>query len=134
MAENPAGKTPEPKMEPAALFREEVFTDRKVGTIRRMTPVKSDGSPDAGRRIIYVGEAQLLTNVGALPLSFEIKAASLQEAVSQFGDTAKRAVDKAMQELQEMRRQAASSIVVPQAGAGGLGPGGLPGGGKIKLP
>lgn len=134
MADNPADKTPEPKMEPAALFREEVFTDRKVGTIRRLTPVKSDGSPDAGRQIIYVGEAQLLTNVGALPLSFEINAASFQEAVSEFGDAAKRAVEKAMQELQEMRRQANSSIVIPQQGMGGVGPGGLPVGGKIKLP
>jgi hypothetical protein len=39
-----------------------------------------------------------------------------------------------VRELQEMRRQAASSIVVPQGGMGGLGPGALGGGGKIQMP
>ena len=44
-----------------------------------------------------------------------------------------------MRRLQEMRREAASSLIVPGAGGaegmGGLGPGGgMPGGGKIKLP
>jgi hypothetical protein len=42
-----------------------------------------------------------------------------------------------VKELQELRRQAASSIVIPQGGlppAGGLGGGGLGGGGKIQLP
>jgi hypothetical protein len=38
-----------------------------------------------------------------------------------------------MRELQELRRQAASSIVVPQGGMGGLPPG-IPGGGKIQIP
>jgi hypothetical protein len=41
-----------------------------------------------------------------------------------------------MKDLQELRRQQASSIVVPQGGMSGLGgPGGLPGaGGKIQIP
>jgi hypothetical protein len=42
-----------------------------------------------------------------------------------------------MKDLQELRRQAASSIVVPQGGMGGLGGlpgGGMPGGGKIQIP
>jgi|SRR5690606_6753045 hypothetical protein len=138
-----ADKAPDPQMDPAALYREEVFTDRKIGTVRRLTPVKSDGTEDPARPVLYLGDAQVLTQVGTLPLSFEIPASSLAEAVSGFGAAAKQAIERAMQELQELRRQAASSIVVPQAGvpggglpgAGGpLGPGGLPGGGKIKLP
>jgi hypothetical protein len=32
-----------------------------------LTPVKSDGSPNPSRKVVYVGEAQLLTTVGALP-------------------------------------------------------------------
>jgi len=74
-------------------------------------------------------------------LNFEIPAQSLQEAVRKFGPATKRAIDQAMQELKELRRQASSSIVIPQAGAAAIGPGpgglpggGLPGGGKIKLP
>ena len=134
----------EPRMDPAELYREEIVTDRRVGTIRVLTPIRSDGSGDARRATVYIGEAQIYTNMGALPLSFEIQAANLGEAVSGYADAAKEAVDRAMRELEEMRRQAASSIVIPRGGAGGGGggfggPGGLPGGGlggggKIQLP
>ena len=34
------------KMDPSSLYREEMFTDRKMGAIRVLTPVKSDGAPD----------------------------------------------------------------------------------------
>ncbi|MBI2296808.1 MAG: hypothetical protein HYU76_12445 [Betaproteobacteria bacterium] len=136
MAQRPEDRTADPKMDPATLYREEIYTDRKVGTIRTLTPVKSDGSPDAGRKVVYVGEAQLLTSVGALPITFEIEAKSLDEAVAKFAGVAKDAVERTVRDLQELRRQAASSIVVPQGGMGGLGgPGGLPGaGGKIQIP
>ena len=134
MNQKPEDKIPEPKMDAAALYREEIFTDRKVGTIRRLTPIKTDGSTDAGRRVIYIGEAQIMTAVGALPLSFEIPAQSMDEAVAKFGPATKGAIENTMQELEKMRRQSASSIVIPERGAGGFGPGGIPGGGKIKLP
>ena len=134
MAQRPDDRPAEAKMDPASLYREEIITDRRVGTIRMLTPVKSDGSADASRAVIYVGEAQILTNAGALPLSFEIEAQSLDEAVKKFSEMAKDAVEKAVRELQELRRQAASSIVVPQGGLGGLPGGGMPPGGKIQIP
>lgn len=123
------------KMDPATLYREDSFTDRRMGLIRVLTPVTSDGLTDPSRKILYVGEAQLLTAAGPLPLSFEIEAASLGEAAERFGAGAKAAVERAMQELQEMRREAASSIVIPgrdQLGFGRQGQG--PGGGKIQFP
>lgn len=126
-----AGNAPELKMDPANLYREEIFTDRKVGTIRVMTPVRSDGSTDANRKVIYVGETQLMTPVGALPLAFEIEADSLGNAAAKFAEVAQVAVERAVRELQEMRRQASSSIVIPEGIPPGLGG---PGGGKIKLP
>jgi len=129
MAEN----MPELKMDPANMYREEIFTDRKVGTIRVMTPVGRDGSADAARKILYVGETQLMTPVGALPLAFEIEADSLGLAAEKFAEFAAVAVERAVRELQEMRRQQSSSIVIPEGIPPGLGgPGGL--GGKIKLP
>lgn len=122
------------KMDPANLCREEIFTDRKMGTIRVLTPVKSDGSTDAGRKVIYAGETQLMTPVGALPLAFEIEADSLGKAAGKFAEVAQVAVERAVRELQDLRRQASSSIVIPEGMPSGLGgPGGLPGG-KIKLP
>lgn len=120
------------KMDPADLYHEEVFTDRKMGTVRRLTPVTADGSPDKGRSELYVGQAQLLTPMGAVPVSFEISAGSLDEAIRRFPEEAKKAVDRTVEELKELRRQASSSIVVPQAGPGGSGD--LPGGGKIQIP
>ena len=129
-----AQREPEAKMDPTSLYREEIVTDRKVGTLRMMTPLTASGSVDAARPVLYMGEAQIMTSAGPLPISFEIEATTLAEAVDGFGPAAKDAIEKTVRDLQELRRQAASSIVVPQGGMGGLGPGGLGGGGKIQLP
>jgi len=134
MSQRPDDRGGDPTMDPKSLYREEIVTDRKVGTIRMLTPLKSDGSTDASRAMIYIGEAQLMTSVGTLPINFELEAQSLDEAVSKFAGAAKEAVDRTMKDLQEMRRQAASSIVVPQGGMGGLPGGGIPPGGKIQIP
>jgi hypothetical protein len=131
MADRPDPR--DPNMDAADLYREEIVTDRRVGTIRMLTPIRADGSTDPARKVQYIGEAQMLTSVGALPISFDIDAANLAEAVGKYGDLAKVAFERAVRELQDMRRQAASSIVIPQGG-GGFGPGGLPGGGKIQMP
>lgn len=123
------------KMDASALYREDIVTDRKVGTIRRMTPITSLGADDAARPTLYVGEAQIMTNAGPLPINFEIEAKTLAEAVEKFGESAKTAVERTVRELQELRRQQASSIVVPGAGGmGGMGGLGGAGGGKLQLP
>jgi hypothetical protein len=96
--------------------------------------VKSDGSPDTLRKTVYQGEAQLMTNMGPLPISFDIDAATLADAIAGYAEATKAGIERAMREIQEMRRQASSSIVLPPAGAT-LGPGGgLGGGGKIQIP
>ena len=131
MATRPDPAT-ELKVDPNSLFLEEIFTDRRVGTIRRLTPVKKDGTPDPAKPVLYVGETQVLTPAGPLPIGFEIAAASLEEAAQNFGPQAKEAIERTVRELQELRRQQASSIVVPQ---GPLPPmGGAGGGGKIQMP
>jgi hypothetical protein len=112
------------KVDPASLYLEEIFTDRRVGTIRRLTPVNKEGARDQARPILYVGETQVLTPAGALPIAFEIGAGSLEDAAEKFGQLAKEAIERTVKELQELRRQAASSIVVP----------GAPGAGKIQIP
>lgn len=131
------------QMDTASLCREEIYTDRRFGTIRALVPVDAQGRSDPKRSTVYQGEAQIMTQVGALPISFEIDATTLAEAVAGYGAAAKAALDRTMKELAEMRRQAATGLVIPQAGGGGLGGmgglgglpgGGLPGGGKIQLP
>ena len=118
-------KSAELKLDPDKLYLEEVFTDRRIGTLRRLTPVTKDGKTDASRGIVYVGETQIMTPAGSIPIGFEIGAGSLEEAAEKFGPAAKEAIDRTVLELQELRRQASSSIVVPQGPLGG---------GKIQLP
>ena len=123
-------------MDAKSLYREEIYTDRKVGTLRVLVPVKSDGSPDTSRSTVFQGEAQLMTNMGPLPITFEIEAKDLTDAVAGYAEATKAGVERAMRELQELRRQASSSIVIPQGGGAGMGPGGVlgGGGGKIQIP
>ena len=118
-------------MDASNLYREETFTDNKVGTLRRITPVTAEGETDSTRAVQFVGSTQVMTSAGPLPLSFEIEADSLSEATDGFGAGAKQAFEKTMEELKEMQRQQASQIVVP--GAGGMG-GGMGGGGNIQMP
>lgn len=95
------------------LFKEETFTDRTVGTITRLSPVTDTGDTDPTRDILYSGSAQAMTPSGPIPLNFMIEANSLKEACEQFSAQAQLAMEKTMKELQEMRRQQASQIVVP---------------------
>src|SRR5579864_5925808 len=81
-------------MDSTQLYREETFTDRKVGTIRRLTPVAADGSADSARPVIFVGQAQVMTPMGAVPISFELDAASLNAAIEKFGAAAESAVQQ----------------------------------------
>ena len=123
------------RMDATSLYREETFTDRRLGVIRVLTPVTKNGLADASRRVVYLGEAQLLTQVGALPLTFEIEAGSLGEATEKFAAGAKVAVERAVKEIQDMRREAASPIIIPDRVPPGLGgPGGPRGSGHIQLP
>jgi hypothetical protein len=125
---------PEVKLDPASLYQEDVFTDRRAGTIRRLRPITADGSPDTGRATLFSGQTQLLTPAGVLPLGFEIEAATLEEAIQKFPEGVKAALEQAIEEAREMRRESASRIVVPDVGGAGIGPGPGGGGGKIKFP
>ena len=126
---------PEIQIDPKGLYREDVFTDRRAGSIRRLTPVTIDGAPDTTRPVLFSGQTQLLTPAGVLPLGFEIEAKTLEEALQKFPEGVKAALEQAIDEARELRREAASRILVPEVG-GGVGPvsGPAAGGGKIKFP
>jgi hypothetical protein len=124
---------PDIRFDAASLYQEDVFTDRAAGTIRRLRPVLASGEPDPSRPMLFSGQTQLLTPGGVLPLGFEIDAASLEEAIAQFPQAVQEALNQAIEEAREYRREAQSRIVVPEAGAMGALGGGVPGGGRIKL-
>ena len=113
-------------VESDALYREEVFTDLRLATIRKLTPVKSDGSDDSEREPIFIGETQLVSSLGPLPLSARLEVSSLTEAAAAFPEAIQSAAQKMVDDINELRRREASKIVVPgqdaAAGLAGLGP------------
>ncbi|MEM7405746.1 MAG: hypothetical protein AAF458_10665 [Pseudomonadota bacterium] len=120
------------RMDADNLYIEEMITDMAAGSIRRLTPINADGSADTTRPIVFMGQAQVLSAMGPLPLTFALEAEDLAGAVEMFADAAEEAVKKMVEELKEMQRQQASQIVVP--GAGGAPPmPGAPGGGRFQL-
>lgn len=121
----------ESKMDLDNLYKEEVITDQKVGTIRVLMPITKGGMVDAKRAVQYLGQASILTPAGALPLNFDIPAKTLEEAVNGFAAAAQKGIEQAMEEIREYQRQQASSIVIPK---GPLPGGGKMGGGGIQIP
>ncbi len=111
---------PAATMDSTQIYREETFTDRRVGTIRQLTPVTADGGPDVTRPTLFVGQAQVMTPMGAVPINFELEGSTLGAAIAKFGEAAEQAVQQTMRELQEMRREQASSLVIPDSAAGAL--------------
>ena len=124
---------PDMSMDTATLYQEESFTDGQVGEIRRLTPVNTDGTRDEARSVRFTGSTQIMTQAGPIPLSFEIEAETLAEAVNRFGDCARDKLEETTRKLEEMRKEQASGILTPDqlAGGGRGGPGGMGGGGGL---
>lgn len=120
------------EMDAANLYREEMITDRKMGVIHVLTPVTAQGEKDTARVCIFTGEVQIMTQMGPLPISFEIKAANLEEAVKLYGEAAKKGVQETIEKMQQLRREAASKIVTP--GTPGFGVPPAAGTGGIQMP
>jgi hypothetical protein len=122
----------DPQMDADGLYQEDHFTDRRVGAIRRLTPVRADASVDPTRPVLFIGQAEIMTNMGPVPISFEIEGPTLADAVVGFAPAAQVAIERTVQQIQDMRRQQASQLVVPQGPVPGITGG--RGGGKIQMP
>jgi hypothetical protein len=103
----------EMKIEDDSLYREDVFTDRRVGRIVRLTPVNLDGSTDKMRQVLFVAHSQIMSNAGPLPVASPIEASSLKEAAQKFPEAIARGIEEMVEEVKEMQRREASRIVVP---------------------
>jgi len=110
------------------LYREEVITDLKAATLRRLVPIQPDGTPDASRPQLFLAETQLLTQGGLLPVQARLEGDSLDDAIEKFPAAINEAVERMVEEAREAQRREASRIVVPSADVGPPGPGG-----KIQL-
>ena len=100
------------------LYREETYTDFKIASIRRLSPVKPDGSQDYSRKPIFIGFTQLMTPDGPIPLQFHIDAKNLKQGWENFPDAMNRAMKEMVEKAEEMQRQESSRIIVPESTGG----------------
>ena len=107
-----------------SLYREELITDLKVASIRRLVPIKSDGTTDDQRSVIFSAQTHVMSQMGALPVNCQLEAKTLADAIAEFPAAVKKGVEKMIDEAREYQRQEAGKIVVPR---GGAPMGGMPG-------
>ena len=101
------------------IYREETFTDLEVGTIRKLTPIKADGSEDPDRKASFSATTNIMTPSGALPLNGEIEAETLEEAITGFSAAVNKALQKLQEDMMKMQQEQANKIVTPDELRGG---------------
>ena len=87
------------------LYREENITDLKVASIRKMTPVKPDGSTDEGRTALFFGYSQLASPQGPIPVQASLQANNLQEAIEVFPETMQKALDEMVEKARQIQEK-----------------------------
>ncbi|MHC4870913.1 MAG: cytoplasmic protein [Planctomycetota bacterium] len=103
------------KVDVENLYMEENYTDLKVASIRKMVPIKVDGSPDESRKASFVAQTNIMSQMGPVPVNCQIEAETLDEAIGKFPEAVQEAVNNMIEEAKDMQRQQASKIVVPDA-------------------
>ena len=101
------------------LHREEVFSDLTVGSIRQLTPVKPNGEPDKTRPVLFVGQSQIYTQHGPMPVEFPIDAKNLQLAMEKFPSAMEEFVAHLVEQAKEMQREEQSRLIVPGGSTAG---------------
>jgi len=107
------------KIDGSNLWKEENFTDLQTGSIRKLTPIKIDGSEDEGREASWSATTNIMTPGGALPISGDIEASNLEEAVAKFPEAINAAVKKLQEDMIKMQQEQANKIVTPDELRGG---------------
>ncbi|MBN2417784.1 MAG: cytoplasmic protein, partial [Deltaproteobacteria bacterium] len=87
------------------LYMEESITDLKTASIRCLTPVKADGTPDESRQKIYVGHTQLMSPQGPIPLQARLNAATLTEAIDRFPAAMQNEMARVIEEVKKMQQE-----------------------------
>jgi hypothetical protein len=111
------------KIDRSNLYSEESFSDLKAGAIKRLTPVKADGSQDKSRKTIFVGHTSILTPNGPLPIQNNIPAKDLQQAIKKFPAAMQQAMDQLMEEVKKYQEQEQEQGRIQTPGSGLIIPG-----------
>lgn len=101
------------------LYREEGITDHKVASIRRLVPIRIDGSDDPDRESVFYASTQLMTPEGPLPLQAALSAKTYEQAIEEFPEAMKKSLNETIERLQQQQQkqqqqqQEESRIYVP---------------------
>jgi hypothetical protein len=112
MEDTPKGKV---KVNLQNLYKEEMYTDMRTAAIRQLTPVKPNGEIDKTRKYVFVGQTNIMSPQGPLPVQFPIEAKNLQEAAEKFPEVMDQFLTKLAEEIKEAQRQEQSRIIVPDS-------------------
>lgn len=104
----------------ATLYKQEEYTDTMAGSIKKLIPVKSDGTEDAGRPVIFVGQTSIMLPSGPMPVQAVLDAPTLDEAIKAFPEAMEKAINeladkliKLAEEQQSLIQKPDSNIIVP---------------------
>ncbi len=95
------------------LYQEEFFTDFDMASIRRLTPVKPNGLRDKSRKLVFVGNLNLMTPQGSLPIQAAIDARNLKEAMERYPEAMKNALGGMQEKVKKLQQEKESKIIVP---------------------
>jgi hypothetical protein len=113
MTDTVPNEGPKMKIDKNNLYHEETFTDLKVGWIRRLTPVTPDGNRDKRREPLFIGQTQLVSPQGPIPIQCQIPAKTLPEAMKKFPEYMEMTMKQVVEQAMEMKRQAETRIIRP---------------------
>lgn len=111
------------KVDRSNLYCEESFTDLKVGSIKCLTPVKPDGAEDKSRKKIFVGQSNVMTPQGPLPIQGVIQAKELQQAIKKFPEAMEAAMERLIEEAKKYQEQQGQESQIQKPGSRIIVPG-----------
>ncbi len=82
-------------------------------------PINADGAEDASRTPVFMGQTQLMSPEGPVPLQSALKAGSIEEAIDEFPGAMQQALGEMVERVKKIREQQVnekkedSRIIVP---------------------
>ena len=98
------------------LYREISITDLKIANIRQLIPVNIDGTDDTSRETIFIGNTQLGTPQGPIPMQAKLEASTMEEAMNLFPKAMELETQKVIENFKRMEAQQKkekSNIIMP---------------------
>ena len=98
------------------LYREISITDLKIANIRQLIPMNVDGTDDTSRETIFIGNTQLGTPQGPIPMQAKLEATTMEEAMDLFPQAMELETQKVIENFKRMEAQQKkekSNIIMP---------------------